>query len=323
MQLSPKALSRRRVLTIMAAAAALPLAGGSATAGHTEWTGSALGADATLIVCGHDEASRRRAIDDCLAEVERLEAIFSLYRKGSEIRRLNAQGHLVAPSHDMRLLLSICRTINALTEGLFDPTVQPLWELYADWFAANPGGAGPPAEMIGKVLERVGFEHVKIAPDLVRLPADGGFTLNGIAQGYITDRIADLLRQRGWTNVLVNMGEQRALGAKPDGQPWTVVLREPGVSVPLTNKALATSAGEALMFGANRRASHLIDPRTGRSPRQFRSLTVCHSSAAVADALSTGLYAAAPATARNIATRVPGLRVWASHAGGKVQSFGS
>ncbi len=323
MQTSPAVLSRRRILIITAAAAALPLTGGGAGADYTEWMGTALGADARLIVCGNDKAAAQAAIADCLAEVERLEKIFSLYRKNSEIRRLNAQGRLVAPSHDMRLLFSLSRKISELTEGLFDPTVQPLWEFYADWFTANPGEGGPPGEAIMQVLERVGYQRVTIGPDLIQLPPEGGLTLNGIAQGYITDRIAGLLRDRGWKNVLVNMGELRALGEKLDGQPWKVALREPGFDIPLTNKALATSAGEAFTFGANGQVSHLFDPRTGRSPSQFRSLTVCHSSAAVADALSTGLYAAAPRALKRIAARVPGLRVWASHVDGKVHTLGN
>ncbi|MCP5082922.1 MAG: FAD:protein FMN transferase [Alphaproteobacteria bacterium] len=318
----PKAPSRRRVLTVMAAAAALPPAPAKAGSSCVQWAGTALGADAKLIICGRDRDAARAAIASCLAELERLEKVFSLYRSGSEIRLLNAQGQLVAPSHDMRLLLALSQNISQLTEGLFDPTVQPLWEFYAQWFAAHPRSDGPPKEEVKQVLKRVGYQHLKVTPDRVELPENYRLTLNGIAQGYITDRIAGILRARGWAQVLVNMGELRAVGNKPDGTPWRVRQREGGIELPLSNEALATSAAEALTFGARRRFSHLFDPRTGGSPSQFRTLTVRHKSAAVADALSTGLCAATLRTVGRVTAAVPGLRVWARDVDGRMQTFG-
>ena len=322
MRQSPGGITRRRVLTIMAAAAALPLTGTGSEASYIEWTGTALGADAKLVLWGDDDAAARATIANCLAEVERLEKIFSLYQEGSEIRRLNAAGRLAAPSQDMRLLLATSRKMSELTEGLYDPTVEPVWELYADWFAANPGENGPPTEMINRALKRVGYRNVVVQPDFVRLPPNGRLTLNGIAQGYITDAVADLLRGRGWTHVLVNMGELRALGAKPGGQPWQVSLREAGIAIPLTTVSLATSAGSASPFGENRQVTHMIDPRTGHSPHRFQSLTVGHKSATIADALSTGLYAATPKRVKRIVARMPGLRVWALDAAGRMRTFG-
>ncbi len=323
MPTSPNAPTRRRVLTVMAAAAALQPIPARARGACVQWAGTALGADAKLIICGEDHAAARAAISDCLAELERLENVFSLYRRGSEIRTLNVQGHLAAPSHDMRLLLALSDEMSQLTGGLFDPTVQPLWEFYARWFAVHPLSHGPPEEEVRQVLKQVGFQHLIVTPDLVELPANFQLTLNGIAQGYITDRVAEILRERGWAQVLVNMGELRAVGDKPNGLPWRVSLREGGIELPLRDEALATSAAEAFTFGARGRFAHLLDPRTGNSPSRFRSLTVRHKSAAVADALSTGLSAATPRTVRQIAAAVPGLRVWARDVDGRMQTFGT
>jgi thiamine biosynthesis lipoprotein len=36
----------------------------------------------------------------------------------------------------------------------------------------------------------------------------------------VTDRVADLLRGRGLDHVLVDLGEQRALGPRAAGAPW-------------------------------------------------------------------------------------------------------
>jgi len=258
-------------------------------------------------------------IADCLAEVERLEKVFSLYRADSEISRLNQNGRLIAPSHDMRSLLTASRSLSELTEGLYDPTVQPVWELYADWFAANIDKGGPPAASIRRALASVGYKRLVVRPDLVSLPTGGRLTLNGIAQGYITDKVANLLRNRGWAHVLVNMGELRALDAKPDGRPWDIKLAGSGAELPLDNKAMATSAGAALRFDGDGQYSHIIDPRSGLSPRHWRAVTVSHGSATVADALSTGVCSASPEAIGRVVQRLAGLQVWATNLEGKTK----
>ena len=57
-------------------------------------------------------------------------------------------------------------------------------------------------------------------------PPGMAITLNGIAQGYITDRVADLLRNEGFDQAMVDLGEWRALGSHPDGRPWRAATRE-------------------------------------------------------------------------------------------------
>ena len=56
-----------------------------------------------------------------------------------------------------------------------------------------------------------------------------GVTLNGIAQGYITDRVTDILRVNGCDRTFGNMGcsEIRAVGRHADGRPWRVGLADP------------------------------------------------------------------------------------------------
>jgi FAD:protein FMN transferase len=120
-------------------------------------------------------------------------------------------------------------------------------------------------------------------------------TLNGIAQGYITDRVADLLRREGMGSVLIDLGETRAVGLHPEARPWRVGLADPadptqvGRRVELTDAALATSGGYGTVFDAGGRHNHLIDPRSGRSAPARRSVSVMAPGAAIADAASTAL----------------------------------
>ena len=77
----------------------------------------------------------RRLVERSLAEVRRLEAVFSLYREDSALVALNRHGVLVAPPADLVALLAECRRYWELTGGAFDPTVQALWMLYRDHFS--------------------------------------------------------------------------------------------------------------------------------------------------------------------------------------------
>ena len=294
-----EAIHRRRALCIMAAAAGLPLLGltgmAKAAAQPVVWTGQALGAPATLILNIEDREKAARLVRQIVAEVSRLEDVFSLYRSGSALSQLNRVGALAAPPSDLVALLDTSRTFHEASGGLFDPTIQPLFRLYARHFsapAADP--AGPSAPDLQAALTRVGFDGVLFNRDRVAFVRPGmALTLNGIAQGYITDRIVELLRNEGITSSLVDMGENRAIGAKPDGSGWRIGLAEsemakmPDAIVTVIDKAVATSSAVGFHFDAGNRFGHILDPRRGAMPERYARMTVVAADAATADALST------------------------------------
>lgn len=313
-------VTRRRALTIFAAAAVALGPRKKAQAETFEWRGTALGADARLILTGGNPTAARETLKVCLAEIERLEAIFSLYRPNSEISRLNRTGRLAAASLDMRRLLLLSRLIHQRSEGAFDPTVQALWRFYADWFSKH-GQNSPPAEMVRARRARGGMDGIDINGSTIEMVPGTEITLNSIAQGYITDCVADLLRTLGWSYILLDLGEVRALDSRPDGSPWQIQVREGGLSIPLTDAALATSSGGSLVLSSAGDITHILDPQTGKSPHHWRSVTVCHRSAAMADALSTSLFVASPKQLARLLGRFSGTRVWATDSTGKTQVF--
>lgn len=328
MQAAGARLGRRRMLTVLAGVAAAAFLPGAAAARSTRrwvWRGTALGAPATLILEHPDRGEAETAIAACLAEVERLEAEFSLYRPGSALSRLNRDGVLPHPSLDMLALMETAQELAAASGGAFDVTVQPLWRLYAEHFAGRPGDPdGPPDAAIARALARVDYRRLSVAPARIEMPAGMSVTMNGIAQGYVTDRVADLLRARGWANVMIDLGEIRALGTRADGLPWTVAPdRPPGwrealPALALRDRAVATSAAAGTSFEPSGRHHHLFDPRTGRSARGCAQVTVIADRAAVADGLSTALFVLAREEREGLLRRFPGAECLVAGADGSL-----
>ncbi|MGM0583648.1 MAG: FAD:protein FMN transferase [Pseudomonadota bacterium] len=279
--------TRRRFLTILAGAGAgLALGPTPAAGGVTRWRGVALGARATIALA-HPEAER--LIATARDEIARLEAVFSLYREDSALMRLNRAGALEGPPMELVELLGLAGRVHGATGGAFDPTVQPLWRLHARYAAE---GTRPPAEAVAEAQARAGFGHVRVSAGRVAFARDGmALTLNGIAQGYIADRVAALLAREGLPGALIETGEIRAIGARPDGTPWRVGLEDGAgglaAEVALRDRAVATSAPAGTLLDAAGRVGHIIDPRTGRPGGRWRSVSVTAPSAGLADGLST------------------------------------
>lgn len=300
-------ITRRRFIGISAAACGLTLLPfeyrGRAEASVVSWSGVALGAAASLQVHHPDRGEAQRLINRAVAELRRLEAIFSLYRDDSALTLLNRRGVLEAPAPELVRLLAEARRYAALTGGVFDPTVQPLWGLYAAHFARPDAYAGGPSPAERETaLALVGFDRVHAGRDRIAFATRGmALTLNGIAQGFITDRVVELLLEGGIAQCLVDMGEARALGSKPDGAAWTLGIADPdrpgGLTaiLPLADQAAATSGGYGFRFDREGRFSHLLDPRTGLSANRYKSVTVLLPTATAADALSTAFTLMPPA----------------------------
>jgi FAD:protein FMN transferase len=270
--------NRRRFLSISAAFA---LTAGTARASEViRWHGRALGAKTSMILTGLDATQAQPIFRAVEQELSRLESIFSLYRDDSEITQLNATGTLSAPSPEMLDVLSLSSALNKASDGAFDPTVQPVWQALAQ-------GKDPQ-----QAQEAVGWDNLRFDTQRAAFTRPGmGITLNGIAQGYVTDKIAALLRRRGLENVLIDMGEIAAIGTRPDGRDWQAKISRPdGVivhHVALRDRALATSAPLGTILTAEGNPGHIIDPRNVSAVPKRTLASVSAPHAAVADGLST------------------------------------
>lgn len=300
-------MNRRRFLTITAAATlalAAPL-GAAPAPKLRQWHGVALGSAATIAL-DHPDADRLIAL--ALAEIDRLEGIFSLYRADSALARLNRDGVLDAPPFELLDCLSLCGRVHEASGGRFDPTVQPLWQAHAEAWAQ---GAAPDPVRLDRARALTGWGGVSVQPGRIALAQPGmALTLNGVAQGVIADRVADLLRAEGLEDVLVDAGEIAARGTTPDGKHWPVTLPG-GRRLTLTDRALASSSPRGTVFDAAGLQGHILDPATGAPVRgAFDLVSISAPHAGLADALSTAgcLMADAQAVAK-LANHFPGARV--------------
>ncbi|WP_315769581.1 MULTISPECIES: FAD:protein FMN transferase [unclassified Bradyrhizobium] len=293
-----RAMSRRRFISISGAVAGLGVAGlgrkATAKADLAVWRGTMLGAVATMKIYHPDRNEAERLISAACAEARRLERLFSLYVEDSALVRLNRTGILVDPAVEFVELMETSLRHSELTGGLFDPTVQPLWDLYARHFSrpdADP--SGPDKASMDAVLAHVGYRRLSVSRDRVVAPKGTAVTLNGIAQGYVTDKVVDLLRAQGIAHTLVDMGESRAVGARPDGLPWEVGIADPDTPgrtqtvLSIEDRAVSTSGGYGFRFGPQGRFNHLFDPTNGGCGHLYSSVTTIAATATAADAMST------------------------------------
>jgi thiamine biosynthesis lipoprotein len=240
-----------------------------------------------------------------LAEADRIEAAWSVFRADSELSAVNRQasGGPFPVSAELAHLLARCATLSAATGGAFDITATPLSRC---WGLLDRRGAVPGADELAEARRKVGMSNVTVTLDAAGPAvsfARPGVELNlgAVGKGYAVDCIARSLRQRGVTPALVSAGDSSiaAVGAPRGG--WPIGLRGHGrrMTLRLSQGATGTSGSDEQSFSdGQRRRGHVIDPRTGEPVDAARRVTVVAGDAATADALSTAFLIGGPALAR-------------------------
>jgi FAD:protein FMN transferase len=337
--------TRRRTIRIVAATAALPLliaaVRAAAPAGQLfHWQGEVLGAVSELALWHTDAALAQRTILRVRGEIARYEHIFSLYRADSEISRLNAEGTLARPSPELRALVEASQHLGVLSSGAFDISVQPLWRLYEAHFWSHSDIQPDLAARARDVAQAlVDFRAIDAgAAGIAFARAGMGITLNSLAQGFITDAVADLLRNEGFDSAVVDLGEFRTLGRHPDGHPWRIGIRngmanggiiaggiDGGIArtVELEDAALAVSGGYGTTFEPTGRFHHIFDPHTGMSANGLVDVAVIGPRATDANGLSTAICVAGEACAAALLAAFPGTRAIVTRPDGTVGMIGA
>jgi len=258
---------------------------------RTSW---ALGSTVSMTVLHRNESRADRAIDAAFSELELIENLMSIYRPNSQVARLNRDRVLSNPHPYLLDVLQFSESMSQKTNGAFDITIQPLWELYS---TAQQAGELPSDAEVDVARRLVDWQRVELGSDHIRLRGDGTkITLNGIAQGFAADRVTKTLHDYGIGHALIDTGEIGVLGTKAANNDWTVGIQHPRDEeaylsfAKLAGRCLATSGDYATTFSPDHRHHHLFDPRTGHSPPELSSVSIAANTALEADAISTAVF---------------------------------
>jgi thiamine biosynthesis lipoprotein len=178
-------------------------------------------------VLHNDAAVANAGLNAAFAEIEQVEAVMSIYRPDSELRRLNRDGVLARPHPYLLEVLEHAAATSRATGGAFDITVQPLWDEYA---RAKDRGTAPAEDQLAAALQLVDWKQVHVRPERIQLRQPGmQITLNGIAQGYAADRARTALTNHGIEHALIDAGEIAPLGHKEQAAHWSAGIQHPRV----------------------------------------------------------------------------------------------
>ena len=238
------------------------------------------------------------AIASCKDEIYLLEALLSATDETSDIGRINASGTAdVSPV--TAEIIEYAMQIGEETGGVLDITVYPVLK---EWGFISKDYKIPDREALDGLLESVDFTQIQIegnAIPTVTVPKGVQLDLGALAKGCASDRAAEILREKGVTSALINLGGNiMTVGSNPNGSPWKIGIRNPfsldenmGV-LEVADKAVVTSGGYERNFTADGKTyHHIIDPATGCPAESgLASVTVVGDSGMMCDALSTALF---------------------------------
>lgn len=296
-------LTRRRFLACCATAALNVSACSSQIAQQRFY---AMGAEAHITLFGRPKQAEA-ALLACRKEIAAIESAFSLYDPNSMLSQLNRDG-IVSMDTRFSTLLSHALYMAEITSGAFDPTIQPLWQAFSN------------GEGIEKARQLVDWRGLLMTQGKAQFMQPGmAASFNGIAQGFAADRVAAILTEYGFKNILVNIGEFSARGTKP-GAPWLLGIRDPlsgriTAEIEPANSAIATSEPRGTMIAGN---PHIFDPLQ-RSGERWASVTVAANEAWRADALSTAIAASPVEDAEMLLAAGNATRAWLIDTSGVIQ----
>ncbi len=293
--------SRRQVLKIIGASAAagaawkLGLSGRDLGLVEIAESRVLMGTVVNLTVIGQDRNDANTAVAATLNHMAELETILSRHQPDSESSRLNRDGRLTNASQPLLDVIVQSAQISDISNGAFDITVKPLLDLYQ---ACQKQDELPSATAVAQILQLVNYQNINVSGQTIAFAKPGmGISLDGIAKGYIVDAGTAVLRQHGFTNVMVEAGgDLMASGEKDAAQPWRIGIQSPRplaetvlTKFNLNNQAAATSGDYMQPFTPDLSQHHILDPRTGYSSSELASVTITAPSVMLADGLATAV----------------------------------
>lgn len=238
------------------------------------------------------------ALDEAETEIKRIEALFSVTDPQSDISKINKNGgQPVEVSEDTFELISKSLDFCRETDGALDITVYPV---VREWGFTTGSYNIPDRKKLSELLKNTGYKRVSLSDDSVLLEKGMELDLGSVAKGYCSGRIADIMKQKGVSSALINLGGNvQAIGTKPDGTAWRVGIQDPDNSeeiactLSVSDCAVVTSGNyERFFVGEDgKKYCHIIDPKTGcPADNGIISASIIGKSGLMCDAYSTALF---------------------------------
>ena len=248
-------------------------------------------------------------IEQCKDEIKRLDRLLSSENEESEIFMLNESEEFEL-SGEVAGIIKKCLEISKATDGNFDITVGALTKL---WGFSGGNYRLPSEDEIALALDSVGYEKISLEGNVLKKPAQTKIDLGGIAKGYATDRLFEILEEQDVKGAVFSLGGNvLTFGQNSKGKKWSVAVTDPKDKNSFVktveregNLAFVTSGDYQRYFEQNgEKYHHILDPKTGYpSKGELSSVTVISKSGFYADGLSTALFVAgeqkAPKFAKN------------------------
>ena len=279
-----------------------------------------MGTIAEVAVVHRDAAVAQAAIDAAFESLKWVETTMTRFTTTSDVGRANvgaARGP-VAVSHETAFVVGEALRWARATNGRYDPAVGRTVEV---WDVLNRH-APPLNRETAFLADRGLYRGVLLDPEASTIGyrnQDVELDLGSIAKGYAVDRATNALRSRGIEHgVVIAGGDLYALGRAPDGEAWTIGIRDPHDlratvgTLAVSDAAIATSGTYVRYFmyrGA--RYHHLMDPEIA-APRRtpVESFTIRADRCMHADVATTALFGMARDEASSFLERmVPGARI--------------
>lgn len=251
----------------------------------------------TVIQISIYDPQKQELLDSCMELAAHYENLFSATKEESDIWNINHSGGTpVTVSEDTLLLLQKALSYAELTDGLADPTIGSLSQLWN--FGSDNQQLVPSDARIREALSHVDYRGVILQGNEVLLKdPDARMDLGFIAKGYIADRMKEYLCSQGVTSAQINLGGNiMVIGNKPGNLPFRIGIQKPFApsgtaltTVELTNRGIVSSGSYERCFEKDGTLyHHILSPQTGYPIRSGLSqVSILSESCVDADALST------------------------------------
>lgn len=254
-----------------------------------------------------------RQIDSVFAYIATLENKLNEYRDDSWLGKVNADTLKTEfpMDQDAYELFVMADSLYRLTNGSFDPTIKPVWDL---WGFNDESPTPPDSLEIKKELTKVGFNRISFTKDKLIKPLGMQIRFGALAKGYILDKARKYMNSLHLESGYINCRSSMTFfGSK---HPQVVYIQHPRktddyiASFKIMNQSVGTSGDYQQFYEVDGvRYHHIIDPVTGYPVPNMHSVTVLCGSAAWADGLSTALFLLPPEKGLELVKNMPDTNV--------------